>query len=186
MQWWELVGIAFGLAMDAFAVSIAKGLSVRRATVTQAIAVGVWFGGFQAGMPLLGYVLGSQFGRLITTVDHWIAFGLLAIIGARMIHESRSANAEVDDSFSVAAMFPLAVATSVDALAVGVSLAFLEVEIAQAVTLIGVITLVMSVIGLTLGTRLGARNKRRAELAGGLILITMGTVILLEHLHVLG
>lgn len=186
MQSWELVGIALGLATDAFAVSIAKGLSVPRATIRQAVAVGLWFGGFQAGMPLLGYALGSQFGRFITTFDHWIAFALLVTIGSRMIHASRSDDEEVDDSFSVSAMFPLAVATSIDALAVGVSFAFLDVEIGQAAAMIGVITLVLSVLGLTLGSRLGARNKRRAELAGGVILITIGTTVLVDHLNVLG
>lgn len=186
MSTWELFVIAAGLSMDAFAVSIGKGLSVPQAKPSQAVAVGVWFGGFQAGMPVLGYLLGSQFGSLITTYDHWVAFVLLALIGGKMILESRSADERVDPSFAFQAMLPLAVATSIDALAVGVSFAFLRVDIVPAVALIGVTTLVLSVVGLTLGNVLGARSRSRAELFGGLILIAIGAKILLEHLGVLG
>jgi len=183
---WELFVIAVGLSMDAFAVSIGKGLSVPRAKPSQAAAVGLWFGGFQAGMPALGYLLGSQFGSLITTYDHWIAFVLLALIGGKMILESRHAGERVDPSFAARAMFPLAVATSIDALAVGVSFAFLHVDIVSAVAFIGVTTFVVSVLGLKLGNLLGARSKSRAEVFGGLILIAIGAKILLEHLGVLG
>jgi putative Mn2+ efflux pump MntP len=183
---WELFVIAVGLSMDAFAVSIGKGLSVPEAKPSQAVAVGVWFGGFQAGMPVLGFLLGSQFGSLITSYDHWIAFALLVLIGAKMIAESRGRHERVDPSCAARAMFPLAIATSIDALAVGVSFAFLKVDIVPAVAFIGVTTLVVSVVGLKLGNVLGTRSKSRAELFGGLILIAIGAKILLEHLGVLG
>ncbi len=186
MSTWELFVIAVGLSMDAFAVSIGKGLSVPETTPRQAAAVGLWFGGFQAAMPVLGYLLGSQFGSLITTYDHWIAFALLVLIGGKMILESRSAGERVDPSFDARAMLPLAVATSIDALAVGVSFAFLNVDIVPAIIFIGVTTLVVSVVGLKLGNVLGARSKSRAEIFGGVILIGIGTKILLEHLGVLG
>lgn len=178
----ELIVIAVGLSMDAFAVSIGKGLSVSEAKGKHAIAVGLYFGGFQALMPLLGYLLGAQFGPLITSYDHWIAFVLLAIIGARMIHESRSEQPRLDDSFDFKAMFPLAIATSIDALAAGVSFAFLGVDIVPAIAFIGVITFGFSVVGLKLGNVFGSRNKARAELFGGLVLIAIGTKVLLEHL----
>lgn len=186
MSTWELFVIAVGLSMDAFAVSIGKGLCVPEAKPSQAAAVGLWFGGFQAGMPVLGYLLGSQLGSLITTYDHWIAFALLVLIGGKMIVESRSAGERADSSFDARAMFPLAVATSIDALAVGVSFAFLKVDIVPAVAFIGVTTLVVSILGLRLGNVLGARSKSRAEIFGGLILIAIGARILLEHLGVLG
>lgn len=186
MSTWELFVIALGLSMDAFAVSIGKGLSVPEAKPSQTAAVGLWFGGFQAGMPVIGYLLGSQLGSLITAYDHWIAFGLLVIIGGKMLWESRAGEERVDPSFSFKAMFPLAVATSIDALAVGVSFAFLKVDIVPAVAFIGITTLAVSIIGLKLGNVFGSRNKSRAELFGGLILIAMGAKILLEHLGVLG
>lgn len=182
----ELVAIAFGLAMDAFAVSVGKGLSVGRARPVHALTVGAWFGGFQALMPLLGFLLGYRFGPLITSYDHWVAFGLLALIGAKMIRESLDHEATVDASFAPRAMFPLAVATSIDALAVGVTFAFLEVAIVPAIAVVGVITFAMSVVGLTMGSRLGERYKSRAELVGGLILIGLGVRILIEHLGLVG
>lgn len=183
MSTWELFVIALGLSMDAFAVSIGKGLCVGKATPGQAATVGLYFGGFQAGMPLVGYFLGSRFGDLITSYDHWIAFVLLVLIGGKMILESRSHDEEFGASFDAKTMLPLAVATSIDALAVGVSFAFLRVRILPAVSFIGVTTLAVSIVGLTLGCRLGARNKSRAEVFGGLILIGMGVKILLEHLR---
>lgn len=183
---WEMFIIAAGLSMDAFAVSISKGLSVTEAKMKHALAVGLYFGGFQAMMPLIGYSVGSRFGTMITAYDHWIAFILLSLIGVKMVLESRSDDGELDSSFAVAAMLPLAVATSIDALAVGVSFAFLKVDIVPAVLLIGVVTLGVSVLGLRLGNVFGARYKSRAELLGGVILIAMGTKILLEHLGFLG
>jgi len=183
----ELFLIAVGLSMDAFAVSVCKGLSVKRATVRQALCVGVYFGGFQALMPLLGYLLGTQFESLITSIDHWIAFVLLSLIGGNMIRESFKEEAEsLDASFSFKAMLPLAVATSIDALAMGVTFAFLQVDIIPAVLFIGVITFILSAAGLKVGNVFGAKYKSRAELFGGVVLVLMGIKILLEHLGILG
>jgi len=183
----ELFLIAVGLSMDAFAVSVCKGLSVKRATVRQALCVGVYFGGFQALMPLLGYLLGTQFESLITSVDHWIAFVLLSLIGGNMIRESFKEEAEsLDASFSFKAMLPLAVATSIDALAMGVTFAFLQVNIIPAVLFIGVITFALSAAGLKVGNVFGAKYKSHAELFGGVVLVLMGIKILLEHLGILG
>ena len=187
MAFWELLLLAVGLSMDAFAVAICKGLSIDRVTGKRAVVVGLWFGGFQALMPFLGWLLGSRFAAYITAVDHWIAFGLLAIIGGNMIRESLSKEEECPDaSLSVKAMLPMAIATSIDALAVGVSFAFLSVNIGAAVSFIGVITFVLSMVGVKAGSLFGAKYKSKAELAGGVILILMGLKILLEHLGVLG
>lgn len=179
----ELFIIAVGLSMDAFAVSICKGLSQCRWNVKNAVIVGLYFGGFQAFMPLIGYMLGSQFQNAITSVDHWIAFILLGIIGFNMIKESLDKESESCDA-SVAAkdMLVLAVATSIDALAVGVTLAFLQVDIVPAVSFIGVTTFVLSIVGVRVGTVFGYKYKSRAEFAGGLILVLMGFKILIEHL----
>lgn len=182
----ELITIALGLSMDACAVSVCKGLSVERLSVRNMLVTGLYFGGFQALMPLLGYLLGSSFESFITSFDHWIAFVLLALIGANMIRESRGCTEKLDSSFGVRAMLPLAVATSIDALAVGVTFAFLSVDITLAVCLIGGVTFVLSVAGLNLGRVFGARFRSAAELAGGVILILIGLKILLEHLGVLG
>ena len=180
-----LIGVS--LSMDAFAVSICKGLSVGRVSPRHALTCGVWFGGFQALMPLLGWVLGSQFASYIQNIDHWVAFVLLALIGGNMIRESRDTDEEnLSDSFSFATMLPLAVATSIDALAVGVTFAFLQVDIVPAVCFIGVTTFVLSCIGIKAGNVFGAKYKSRAELFGGVVLILMGLKILLEHLGVLG
>ncbi len=181
----ELFIIAVGLSMDAFAVSICKGLSVRQARLGHALCVGAYFGGFQALMPLLGYLLGTQFQTLITSVDHWIAFGLLALIGGNMIRESFGEEEQLDGSFSAKAMLPLAVATSIDALAMGVTFAFLQVNIVFAVIFIGVTTFVLSAVGLKIGNIFGARFKTLAERFGGAVLVLMGIKILLEHLGVL-
>ncbi|MGV8084195.1 MAG: manganese efflux pump MntP family protein [Coriobacteriia bacterium] len=187
MRLWELFVIALGLSMDAFAVSVGKGLSVPRTTLKHTAIVGVWFGGFQALMPLIGYLLGSSFRSLVTTWDHWIAFVLLVLIGVNMIRESRKAAEEnLGASFRWRQMFPLAVATSIDALAVGVTFAFLDVRIVPAVAFIGVVTFAFSAIGLKIGNVFGTRFKSGAELFGGLVLILIGTKILLEHLGVLG
>lgn len=187
MSLWELTLIAVGLAMDAFAVSICKGLAVSRVTPRHALTAGLYFGGFQALMPLIGFLLGRQFQTLITRFDHWIAFVLLGVIGLNMCREALSGEEEdVSASFGARAMLPLAVATSIDALAVGVSLAFLQVDIVPAVSLIGVVTLVLSCAGVGLGSVFGMRFKARAEFFGGAVLILMGLKILLEHLGILG
>lgn len=177
----ELLMISVGVSMDAFAIAICKGLSVERVEKRHLLSAGLWFGGAQALMPLLGYFLGSRFRQVIENVDHWIAFLLLALIGANMIRESREKVKHLDASFSPGAMFPLAIADSIDALAVGVSFAFLNVPILPAVLLIGLTTFAFSVAGVKVGNRFGARYKSRAELAGGIILILMGVSILLEH-----
>lgn len=181
----EIFIIAVGLSMDAFAVSICKGLSVQKLQPKHMLLAGVYFGGFQALMPLIGYLLGKQFEWLITSVDHWIAFGLLALIGANMIKESFDKSNDVNDSFSVKSMLLLAVATSIDALAVGVTFAFLNVQIASAVSIIGATTFVLSVIGIKVGNVFGAKFKSKAELAGGIVLVLMGIKILLEHLGII-
>ena len=177
----ELFIIAVGLSMDAFAVSVCKGLSVPRAKKSHLIITGLYFGGFQALMPLIGYLLGVNFRHMITSVDHWIAFILLALIGINMIREAREESEELDASFSVKAMLPLAIATSIDALAVGITFAFLHVQIVPAITFIGVTTFILSVIGVKIGNLFGAKYKSYAEIAGGIVLILLGTKILLEH-----
>lgn len=183
MSIWELFVIAVGLSMDAFAVSVCKGLSAGRVRLGHALTAGIWFGGFQALMPFLGWLLGSRFQSFISSVDHWIAFLLLGLIGLNMVRESRSQEEEeVGASFAPKAMLPLAVATSIDALTVGIAFAFLRVEIYWAITLIGVTTFVLSAIGVKAGGIVGERGKSRAELAGGLVLILMGCKILVEHL----
>ncbi len=196
---WELILIAVGLSMDAFAVSVCKGLSVSKIRMRHALTVGLYFGGFQALMPAIGYLLGTSFQQAIVSIDHWIAFLLLSAtdtlfpyttlpisIGVNMIREACSKEEEsVNDSFSVKTMIPLAVATSIDALAVGVTFAFLQVQIIPAVLLIGSITCILSMIGLKLGNVFGDRYQKKAELAGGIVLIGMGLKILLEHLGVL-
>ncbi len=183
----ELFVIAVGLSMDAFAVSICKGLSVRELKPKHALTVGVYFGGFQMLMPLIGFTLGVRFQSFITSIDHWIAFVLLGLIGANMIRESREQDEEnLSDSFSFGTMLPLAVATSIDALAVGVTFAFLQVSILPAVCFIGATTFILSCIGIRIGHVFGLKYKSRAELFGGAVLILMGIKILLEHLGVLG
>lgn len=183
----ELFVIAVGLSMDAFAVSICKGLSVRELKPKHALTVGVYFGGFQMLMPLIGFALGVRFQSFITSIDHWIAFVLLGLIGANMIRESREQDEEnLSDSFSFGTMLPLAVATSIDALAVGVTFAFLQVSILPAVCFIGATTFILSCIGIRIGHVFGLKYKSRAELFGGAVLILMGIKILLEHLGVFG
>lgn len=182
----DLLVLAVGLAMDAFAVAVCKGLSLRELKLRQALLVGVWFGLFQGLMPALGWLLGSAFSGLVQSVDHWIAFLLLSIIGGNMIREAvRGDEEEVDPSLSFGVMFLLAVATSIDALAVGVTFAFLRVNILLAVTLIGVITFAISAVGVKVGNLFGARYKSRAELLGGCVLILIGLKILLEDLGIL-
>jgi len=184
MSVWELFILAVGLSMDAFAVSICKGLSVSGLRPRHCLICGLWFGGFQALMPLAGWLLGVRFQEMIASIDHWIAFALLAAIGVNMIRESREGGESLNDSFSFRAMLPLAVATSIDALAVGVTFAFLMVDILPAVTLIGVTTCLLSAAGVKAGAAFGVRFRAGAELAGGAILVLMGLKILLEHLGV--
>ena len=185
MSLWELFIIAVGLSMDAFAVSVCKGLSVRKLEWKHCLLAGLYFGGFQALMPLAGYFFGIQFQHMITSVDHWIAFILLGLIGAGMIKESREDEECLNDSFDIRTMLMLAVATSIDALAVGVTFAFLNVQILPAVCFIGLVTFILSAAGIRIGHVFGAKYKSRAELAGGVILIIMGVKILIEHLGVL-
>lgn len=180
---WELLLIAVGLSMDAFAVSICKGLSMQKMNYKHALVTGCFFGGFQALMPLLGYLLGTQLKDYITSVDHWIAFVLLALIGINMIKESRSEHCEnVGNSFSLKNMTILSLATSIDALAIGVTFAFLQVRIVPAVTMIGITTFLFSFLGVKIGNVFGSRFKSKAEFTGGVILIAMGIKILFEHL----
>ena len=186
MDFLELLLIAVGLSMDAFAVSVCKGLSVKKLEPKHALLVGLYFGGFQALMPVLGWLLGSRFETMITSVDHWVAFLLLALIGGNMIRESFSREEEMNDDFGVKTMLLLAVATSIDALAVGITFAFLSVKILPAAGTIGVTTFLLSVVGIYIGRAFGARWKSRAELAGGVILVLIGLKILLEHLGILG
>lgn len=185
MELWELFLLAVGLSMDAFAVSICKGLSVKKATVKEAATAGIYFGGFQALMPILGYFLGVSFQNLIADIDHWIAFILLSLIGVQMIRESKGEE-NVNSSFGIKEMIPLAVATSIDALAVGVTFAFLKVEIMSAVGMIGCVTFLFSAVGIWIGNLFGKRYKTRAEIMGGIILILIGLKILIEHLGILG
>ncbi len=183
----EILLLGIGLSMDAFAVSICKGLSTKRLQAKHYLIIGAWFGGFQALMPTIGYFLGSTFEQYITAFDHWIAFVLLAAIGAGMIKESLSKEeSDGNDSFSFKTMLLLALATSIDALAVGVTFALLpDVNVPLAVSLIGVTTFLCSAAGLKVGNVFGLRYKSRAEFAGGLILILIGLKILLEHLGVI-
>ncbi|MBP5223872.1 MAG: manganese efflux pump [Lachnospiraceae bacterium] len=188
MTFIELFLLSVGLAMDAFAVSVCKGLAQSRITLKKAALVGLWFGGFQALMPVIGFLLGHQFERYITAIDHWIAFILLAIIGISMLKEALSRDEEdtPDASLSWKPMFLLAVATSIDALAVGITFSFLKVALLPAVTLIGVITFLLSCLGVKIGNAFGAACKSKAEITGGIILIGIGCKILLEHLGLLG
>lgn len=183
----ELFLIAVGLSMDAFAVSVCKGLSTSELKAKHYLSVGAWFGGFQALMPLLGYLLGSGFEGYINKFDHWIAFALLGVIGGNMIRESFEEDGEkADDSFAFKTMLVLAVATSIDALAVGITFALLpDVNITAAVSFIGATTFVLSALGLRAGNIFGLKYKNKAELAGGVILILIGLKILLEHLDVI-
>jgi len=200
----ELFIIAVGLSMDAFAVAICKGLSMKKITIKKAGIVGLFFGAFQGGMPLIGYFLGAQFKNKITSIDHWIAFGLLGFIGISMIRESVKSKNELavdtvadasmidsfddkntDDSLDIKNLFILAIATSIDALAVGVTFAFLKVNIIPAVSFIGIVTFTLSMVGVKIGHVFGSIYKAKAEFAGGFILVLMGIKILLDHAGIL-
>lgn len=186
MDLFTLLTLAVGLAMDAFAVSICKGLAMREKVLKKGVIVGLWFGGFQALMPTIGFFLGTQFKDQITSIDHWIAFVLLGLIGINMVKEALSNDEEqADDSIAVKEMFMLAVATSIDALAVGITFAFLNVHIVSAALMIGVCTFLISFVGVKIGNIFGTKYKSKAELAGGIILILLGFKILFEHLHIL-
>ena len=185
MSLWELFIIAVGLSMDACAVSICKGLSVQKVTFRHAATCGGYFGAFQALMPVIGFVLGVQFRSLITGIDHWIALILLGLIGANMIREALSGEEEeVNCSFCFRAMLPLAIATSIDALAVGVTFAAMDIgsKIVFAVIFIGVVTFLLSAIGVKIGNLFGMKFKSKAELFGGIVLVLMGLKIFLEDL----
>lgn len=186
MSIWEVFLVAVGLSMDAFAVAVCKGLKMPKINKKQTALIALFFGGFQALMPLIGYFLGKQFEEYIVSVDHWITFVLLGFIGGKMIYESFKKDEEEEDKpFNIKELFVLAIATSIDALAVGITFAFLQVNIAMSVSMIGVITFILSAIGVLIGHKFGEKYKSKAEFAGGLILILIGLKILLEHLEII-
>lgn len=194
----ELFILAVGLSMDAFAVSICKGLCLKKVSIKECGKVGLYFGGFQGGMPLIGFILGAQFKDYISSIDHWIAFVLLSFIGINMIRESMEKDSECEvanlaetaigeeevNELGFKSMVILAIATSIDALAVGITFAFLQVDIIPAVSFIGIVTFVLSAIGVKIGNVFGTKYKSKAEFAGGSILILMGIKILFEHLGI--
>ena len=183
---WELFIMAVALSMDAFAVSICKGIATTGNYLKTGLVCGLWFGFFQALMPVIGYILGSNFEHLIVSIDHWIIFALLSFIGVKMIKESFSNTCEnVNDNIDFKTMLILALATSIDALAVGITFAFLDVNIVVAICLIGIITWIFSICGVKIGNRFGDKYESKAEFAGGGILILIGIKILLEHLQIL-
>lgn len=184
METIELIFTAIALAMDAFAVAICKGLSTENVKINHTVITGIWFGGFQAMMPLIGYILGSAFEKYITNFDHWIAFVLLGLLGANMIKEAFSKEEEnADASLCFPVMFTMAIATSIDALAVGITFALLpDVNIWSAIGLIGIITFFSSALGVKIGSAFGGKYKKTAELFGGIVLIAIGAKILLEHI----
>ena len=184
----ELVLLALGLAMDAFVVAVCRGLAMERLNIKHAFIIALFFGGFKAGMPLAGWALGIYFEKYITSIDHWITFILLGIIGGKMIYEAIKPEEEcasISSQLNIKELIIMAVATSIDALAVGITFAFLKVNIALSVSLIGVITFILSFIGVMIGNRFGNKYKNKAELAGGIVLILIGVKVLLEHLGVI-
>ena len=182
----EIILVSISLAMDAFAVSICKGLSMRKLDWKKAFIIAMYFGGFQALMPIIGYLLGATFSNLVASIDHWIAFGLLTIIGSNMIKESFDDEIEKrNDRVDFKTMIVLAIATSIDALAVGVTFAFFKTSMIGPVISIGVITFILSLLGVKIGNKFGDKFQNKAELVGGIILIIIGTKILLEHLGVI-
>lgn len=185
MSFLDIILLAIGVSMDAFAVSIAKGLATQQLRPKHYLSVALWFGGFQALMPILGYFLGANFASIVENFDHWIAFALLALIGGKMIYDTLVGGDEEDATgadFRFKTMLVLAIATSIDALAIGVSLAFLKVDIWSATAFIGVTTALFSAFGLRLGNIFGNRYKHGAELLGGIVLVLIGAKILVEHL----
>lgn len=186
MSIWEVFLVAVGLSMDAFAVAICKGLKMPKINKKQMALIALFFGGFQALMPLIGYFLGKQFEEYIVSVDHWITFVLLGFIGGKMIYESfKKDDEEEDKPFNIKELFVLAIATSIDALAVGITFAFLKVNVVMSVSMIGITTFILSAIGVLIGHKFGEKYKSKAEFAGGLILILIGLKILLEHLEII-
>ena len=188
MGFLEVFLIGIGLSMDAFAVSVCRGLKMQKLNVSQTALIALFFGGFQALMPLIGWFLGTQFESYITAIDHWVAFILLAIIGGKMIYDS--CKKEEDDNsdksvLNIKELFVMAIATSIDALAVGITFAFLDVNIWSSICIIGITTFVLSAIGVFIGHKFGAKYKSKAELAGGIILVLIGVKILLEHLGII-
>lgn len=181
----ELILLSVALAMDAFAVSICKGLSLKKIEINHMLLAGIWFGGFQALMPVLGYSCGSKFADKVDKFDHWIAFLILVLIGASMIKESRDDEEEANSNMDVKTMFFLAVATSIDALTVGITFAFLDVKIVLAVVMIGVITFVISSAGVKIGSIFGDKYKSKAEIVGGVVLIMIGVKTLLTGLSII-
>lgn len=187
MEIGELLLIGIGLSMDAFAASVCQGLKMHKIQPKKTLIIALFFGGFQALMPLIGWVLGKQFETYITSIDHWIAFVLLAFIGGKMIFDAlkKEEDKEDDVPFSIREIFLLAIATSIDALAVGITFAFLQANIWVSISLIGCTTFLLSAVGVFLGHKFGAKHKNKAELAGGVILVLIGLKILLEHLGIL-
>lgn len=182
----SLLAISVGLAMDAFAVAVCKGLAIKKIAIKNMFKVGIWFGLFQGLMPLIGYFLGMTLEKYITSVDHWVSLLLLSLIGISMIKEALNKDSEQsDDDLTFKTMFLLAIATSIDALAIGVTLAFLNVNIFISVLIIGIITFILSAIGVKVGNLFGLKYKSKAEIAGGIILIIMGIKILFEHLSLI-
>ena len=187
MSFLDLILIAFGVAMDEFALSISKGLSMKEINYKNVIIVGVYFGIFQAIMPLIGYMLGNNFEKFITSIDHWIAFILLAIIGFNMIKDClKNEEKAVNEKFDFKTMLPLSIATSIDALAIGVTFAFLRINIIISVLLIGILTALTSMIGVLIGKKFGDKLEKKAQITGGFILIVIGSKILLQHLNLIG
>ena len=183
----EILLLGVSLSMDAFAVSICKGLSMKKIDWKKAIIIGLYFGIFQALMPVIGYFLGSAFESLVTNIDHWIAFVLLVLIGGNMIREAlgEEESNNCNDNVDFKTMIVLAIATSIDALAIGITFAFLNVNVPLAVTIIGITTFIISLIGVKLGNRFGSKYESKAEIAGGIVLILIGVKILLEHLGII-
>ena len=185
MSLFEIFLIAIGLAMDAFAVSVCKGLSMKNFNLKNAVIIGLYFGIFQAVMPLIGFLLGSTFSELVVSVDHWIAFILLSIIGIKMIKDSlKNEDDDKNDKLNFRTMAILAIATSIDALAIGITFAFFEINIIKAISIIGIITFTISLIGVIIGNKFGDKFQGKAEIVGGGILILIGLKILLEHLGI--
>ena len=190
MSFQEIFLIGVGLSMDAFAVALCKGLNMKKVNYVHTVIIALFFGGFQAVMPLLGWFLGKNFESYIKSVDHWIAFALLAYIGGKMAYEAIKGDDEDEtsaegDKLDLKELTIMAIATSIDALAVGITFAFLQVSIVSSVTIIGITTFVLSIIGVMIGNRFGMKFKSKAEIAGGIILILIGLKILLEHLGIL-
>ncbi|MDO4594645.1 MAG: manganese efflux pump MntP family protein [Tissierellia bacterium] len=185
MSFSEILAISFAVAMDAFAISICKGLSLKKTNIKHMVITGLYFGIFQSLMPFIGFILGASFRDLIMSIDHWIAFVILGFLGANMIKEAITGTCPIDPSLTFKVMLPLAIATSIDALAVGITLSLLKVNLVLAISSMGIVTFIFSAIGIKIGNIFGARSKMFAEIIGGVVLILMGCKILVEHLGLL-